>query len=531
MGMPEQDTRAGRGRARALAAVRGLVSAAVGLGFGYLATGFVGPGSFPPVAVGGSVIDHVPGWLKDFAVATFGSNDKLVLIIGSAVVLAILAAVAGLLARRHLSSGMALVGLLGVAGVVAAATNPGASRFAWVPSVVTALAGAAALWLLRRVGAADDAGPAQRDGGEPVAFSPGYIRTRRNALATGGGLLVVGAAAAAGGGLLGRGARETTASRARVTLPPPTEHAPPLPAGYRFTTQGLTPYLTRNADFYRVDTDLALPRVPTGSWTLQITGAVDRPIELDYRELLDRPLIERRMTLCCVSNPIGGPYVGTARWLGVSLPALLREAGVRHGADQVLSRSQDGMTIGTPTDLIMDGREALLVVGMNGEPLPVKHGFPVRMLVPGLYGYASATKWLRELHLTSFAAKQAYWVERGYVQVGTARTATRIDLPGPFATVRRGPVTVAGVAWSPHRGISAVQYRVDGGPWRDARLSTEVDSDLWRQWRATWDATPGSHRVEARAADGDGTVQPGSRMGVYPSGATGWPSVPVTVED
>jgi DMSO/TMAO reductase YedYZ molybdopterin-dependent catalytic subunit len=355
------------------------------------------------------------------------------------------------------------------------------------------------------------------------------VHTRRNALAAGGGLLVVGAAAAAGGGVLQRGRIDTNTSRAGIRFPAPAQPAPPLPAGYEFDVKGLAPYITPNSAFYRVDTDLTLPQIPAEQWSLKITGALDRPIELSFDDLLSRPLVERRMTLCCVSNPVGGPYVGTARWLGVSLPQLLRDASVHHGADQVLSRSQDGLTIGTPTELIMDGREALLVVGMNGEPLPVKHGFPARLIVPGLYGYASATKWVRELNLTTFAAKQAYWVQRGYVQVGTARTATRIDVPRQFADVPAGPVTVAGVAWSLHRGISLVQYRIDGGPWHDAELSTEVDSDLWRQWRATWNATAGSHRIEARAADGDGTIQPGSRMGVFPSGATGWPSSSVTV--
>jgi DMSO/TMAO reductase YedYZ molybdopterin-dependent catalytic subunit len=257
---------------------------------------------------------------------------------------------------------------------------------------------------------------------------------------------------------------------------------------------------------------------------------VDHPLELSFDELVRRPLRELDHTLSCVSNEVGGPYVGTARWLGASLPDLLRAAGVRRGAEQMVGRAADGMTIGTPVELVLDGREALLAVGMNGEPLPVAHGFPCRSLVPGLFGYASATKWLVDLELTTFAHFDPYWVRRGWDRTGLVRTASRIEVPAPFARVTAGQVTVAGTAWATHRGVAAVEVRVDGGPWQQARLATAVSPDTWRQWTWVWNASvPGSHTLEVRATDGTGAVQPGNRTPPFPSGATGWHSTVVTV--
>lgn len=509
----------------------GIAAAALGVGVGHLVGVFL-DGS-PILAVGRVAVDGAPSGLKQFAVRSFGNNDKLVLIIGVLVVLLVLAAAAGLLYRRVPRAGAGLIALLGLAGALAATLGTGTGPVAAIPSVLAAVLGVLALWWLARLyrkPATPRAphpkaatGPSETAGGDEQEQA---LPNRRGALSAGIGMLVVGAAGGAGGQLLGSG--NGSANQA-VRLPVPAKPAPALPSGHRFEVAGLTPFRTSNAKFYRVDTDLSLPRVDPHDWTLRIHGSVDRPIELSYRELLRKPLIERDMTLCCVSNEVGGPYVSTTRWLGVSLPRLLRDAGVHSGADQVLSTSTDGMTIGTPTDLVLDGREALLVVGMNGKPLPTKHGFPVRIVVPGLFGYASATKWLSEIKLTSFAAEQAYWVKRGYAKVGTAKTASRIDVPRPFAQVKPGKVTVAGIAWALHRGIAAVEVRVDGGAWQRARLATDTGPELWRQWRFDWDAEPGQHRIEVRATDGNGHQQPGERTGVFPSGATGWHSVHVTV--
>jgi DMSO/TMAO reductase YedYZ molybdopterin-dependent catalytic subunit len=327
-----------------------------------------------------------------------------------------------------------------------------------------------------------------------------------------------------GGGtaLLGRTSARSQV-REGVRLPAPADAAPPLP-------DGLAPgFVTSNADFYRVDTALTVPQVDLDSWRLGITGMVDSPVSLSFADLLDRPLVERVVTLNCVSNEVGGPYIGTARWLGVPLAPLLREVGVRAGADQLLARSVDGMTIGTPVAALLDGREPLLCVGMNGEPLPFEHGFPVRMLTPGLYGYVGACKWVTSLELTTFDAVDAYWVQRGWAPQAPVKTASRIDMPAPFAQVPAGPVTVAGVAWAQGRGIRAVEVQVDDDPWQQATLLPVPSIETWVQWRYVWAATPGSHDVRVRATDGTGAVQPEERVTPFPDGATGWHSTTVTV--
>jgi DMSO/TMAO reductase YedYZ molybdopterin-dependent catalytic subunit len=302
-----------------------------------------------------------------------------------------------------------------------------------------------------------------------------------------------------------------------------------VPAGAELGLRDLSPFRTSNADFYRVDTALVVPQVSTDDWKLRVHGMVDREIELDFAALLKRDLIERDITLTCVSNEVGGPYAGTARWLGAPLADLLREAGIRPGADQLLSRSVDGMTIGTPTAVVMDGRDAMLAVGMNGQPLPATHGFPVRMVVPGLYGYVSATKWVIDLEVTTFAKAKPYWVRRGWAAKAPIKTMSRIDTPRPLQQVKAGKVAVAGVAWAQHRGVDAVEVRVDEGPWQNARLADVPSVDTWRQWVFAWDAEPGSHTLEVRATDRSGKAQPAKRAAPFPSGATGWHSTVVTV--
>jgi DMSO/TMAO reductase YedYZ molybdopterin-dependent catalytic subunit len=312
-------------------------------------------------------------------------------------------------------------------------------------------------------------------------------------------------------------------------VPTPATPAPTLPAGSELKIPGLSPFTTPTGDFYRIDTALIVPQVSTDGWRLRVHGMVDREVELDFAALLRRPMVERDVTLTCVSNEVGGNLAGNARWLGAPLAALLNEVGVDPRADMVLSRSKDGMTIGTPTAVLMDGRDAMLAVGMNGEPLPPEHGFPVRMVVPGLYGYVSATKWLVDLELTRFDRETPYWVARGWVPRAPIRTASRIDTPRSFTDLRAGRVAVAGVAWAQHRGIATVEVRVDGGSWAQARLAEVPSADTWRQWVWEWAATPGRHVLEVRATDADGMVQPGRQMMPFPSGATGWHAVEVSV--
>jgi DMSO/TMAO reductase YedYZ molybdopterin-dependent catalytic subunit len=351
---------------------------------------------------------------------------------------------------------------------------------------------------------------------------------RRRFLLTSAGVAAV-AAGGAGAGQLLLGRFSVASSRALVKLPAPAVAARAVPAGAQLRIGGLSPFFTPNPQFYRVDTDLVVPQVSPDSWTLRIDGMVSRPVEINFDELIRMPLTEADITLVCVSNVVGGPYAGNARWLGVPLATLLRRAGIAAGADQVLSTGTDGMTISTPLQAILDGRNALVAVGMNGQPLPVAHGFPARMVVPGLYGYVSATKWLTRLTVTTFARQQAYWTQRGYSAQAPIKTESRIDVPKPLAQVAAGRTAVAGVAWAPHRGISAVQVSVDNGSWHPATLAAADGIDTWRQWSWPWDAAPGLHSLRVRATDGTGAIQTSQEAGPVPNGASGWDSVVVTV--
>ena len=343
--------------------------------------------------------------------------------------------------------------------------------------------------------------------------------------------VAVGAVAAVGGGVRQAFGGSTAASeRAAIKLPSAGSASPALVRGTSLDVPGISPFLTPNKDFYRVDTALSVPDVPIDGYTLRIHGMVDHELHLTYQDLLRRRLVERRITLTCVSNPVGGKYLGNAVWLGVPIRELLAEAGVKAGADAVKSTSADNMTIGTPVQALQDPkRDALIAIGMNGEPLPVKHGFPVRMVVPGLYGYVSATKWLIDLEVTRFADFKAYWSTRGYSVKAPIKTSSRIDVPRSFARVKAGqPVPVAGVAWSQDRGVRSVEVRVDGGAWQRAKLADQDSIDTWRQWVWMWTPKAGDHTLEVRATDDTGYAQTDKRVPIAPNGSTGWHSVNVT---
>ncbi|WP_441249432.1 molybdopterin-dependent oxidoreductase [Kitasatospora sp. McL0602] len=496
------------------AAATGLAAAAAAVGAGELTAAFTGPDSAPVIAVGSAAIDLTPTPLKEYAVRTFGTHDKLVLLSGIYLTMAALAAVAGLIAARRPALGAAVFAAFGGVGGWAAV-----SRSAGVlPAVVAGAVGAAVMfWLGRQL---------HRTPPPPEPAGPG----RRTVLIATGGTLAVAALAGYGGRRLSDSRNDVAGARAAVRLPAPAVPAKPVPLGTHPAVPGLSPFRTPNADFYRVDTALTLPRIDPRRWTLRVHGLVDHPLLMSFDELLRRPLEELDHTLSCVSNEVGGPYVSTTRWLGASLPALLRQAGVRAGADQLVGRSKDGMTIGTPLASVLDGRPALLAVGMDGEALPIAHGFPCRTVVPGFYGYTSATKWLVDLEVTTFAAYDPYWVRRGWDRTGTVRTASRIEVPAPFAHVPAGAVTVAGTAWATRRGIAAVEVRADGGPWAEAALAADAGPDVWRQWTYEWpNARPGTHRIEVRATDATGAVQTEARKPPFPSGSTGWHSTVVTV--
>ena len=510
-------------------ALIGALAAAVALAVGEAVAIFTGPSSAPVYAVGEAAVNLTPASLKEYAIEHFGERDKEMLIIGILSVLTVIALLAGVLALVRYRYGAVLIGLFSAVGVAAAVSEP-ESTWTWaLPSVIGGVAALAALWLLTRSYRSPT--PAQAElHDEPQGEPQADLDTgRRTFLVTAGAVAVGSAAVGFGANLISSRRYDVSAARAAVRIPKPTYPAPPLPAGVHPNVAGLSPFFTSNDDFYRVDTDLVLPQVRPDSWTLRIHGMVDRPIELGFADLLKQPLHEHDMTVSCVSDPVGGPYVGNARWIGASLPKLLRSAGLRSGADQLIAQSADGMTIGTPLASVLDGRSALLAVAMNGQPLPIAHGFPARMLVPGFYGYASACKWVTDLYVTTFAAEQAYWVQRGYARVGTMKTQSRIDVPKPFAHLNAGPVTVAGIAWATDRGIASVQVQVDGGAWQDAHLAAADNPDTWRQWTYDWAATPGTHSLQVRAADDSGAYQTSAQAGPYPSGASGYESLVVVV--
>jgi DMSO/TMAO reductase YedYZ molybdopterin-dependent catalytic subunit len=513
------------GARRGVGATIGVLAAGVALGTAELLAVVFGPGSSPIVAVGGVMVDASPEWLKSFAIRTFGERDKLVLLLGIGLVLAVMVAVVGAISVRRPRLGIAASVVLGSIGAAAAITRPPNDLTDAVPSIAGAVAGVLAYRWLR-----DAAGMPTPRALEPEAAPSPAMRSydRRRFLRA--GVAAAGITTVAGG--LGRllGSRaNAAASRGAATIPPPADPAPPPPAGSDLGVAGVDPFLTPNGEFYRVDTALFVPAIDAETWTLRVHGMVDREIMLDFDELLARPMIERDITLACVSNEVGGPYVGNARWIGAPLADQLREAGGHADASQIVSRSTDGFTIGTPTAVVMDGRDAMLAVSMNGEPLPLEHGFPVRMIVPGLYGYVSATKWLVELELTTLDAYDAYWIQRGWAKEAPVKTQSRIDTPSYRAKLAPGPVAVAGVAWAQHRGIQRVEVRVDDGRWEQADLGAEDTIDTWRQWVYRWEAAPGSHELSVRATDGEGETQTAGHAAPFPDGATGHHTILVDV--
>ncbi|KZX20710.1 molybdopterin-dependent oxidoreductase [Rathayibacter tanaceti] len=498
-------------RATLLAILSGIVAAAVSLAAAEVVAVFTGAAGSPLFAVGGFVIDIVPPGVKDTVIALFGTADKLVLLVSIGFALVLLAVGAGLLEFRRPPFGVLLLAVAAGLGSLAAVSREGASGIDAAPSVVGMVAGAAVLrsasvrlrgWQGEQESAATD----RRSFLRLIGVS-GVV-----AVAVGIGARVVTSASAA-----------VTAVREAVTLPTPAASAPAVPASAVLDgIEGISPYITPNSDFYRIDTALSVPSVEPSDWTLRITGMVEEEIEITWDELLALPLEEHLVTLSCVSNEVGGDLIGTARWLGHPIRELLARARPTAGADMVLSRSIDGFTASTPLDVLQDeARASLLAVGMNGEPLPVEHGFPVRMVVPGLYGYVSATKWVVELKVTTFAEDLAYWSTRGWTARGPIKIESRIDVPRQGQPVEAGTVAVAGVAWAPHTGIAKVEVQIDDGAWKEARLAEAVTADTWIQWVHEWEAAPGDHVVTVRATDADGTVQTIVERPPAPDGATG----------
>ena len=481
----------------------GILSAAAGMAVAHLVAALLDPASSPVLAVGSSVIDLTPTPAKEWAIRTFGDNDKAVLVGSVLAGVIALAALAGLLARRRVRYGAALLVVLVLVAAGAVLTRPSVALTDVVPSAVAAVVAPLALtWLARTQ---ERAGLREGTGRRGVLIGIGAV-----------------VALTTVSGVAGRLISRLRLRPEDVTLPAPVDPAPSLPKGLDDQVPGITSFRTTNDAFYRVDTRLDTPVVSAEDWTLTVDGDVDREITLTFDELLAMPMIERDITLTCVSNSVGGPFVGGARWLGVRLTDVLELAGVGDRADQILSTDFDGMTISTPLELATDGRDAMICVGMNGAPLPREHGFPVRMVVPGLYGFISATKWLTRLTLTTYADQEAYWTQRDWATDAPIKASARIDTPKGLSEVEAGDVVIGGIAWAQSdRGVAGVQVQVDGGPWRDATLGPDGGNVYWRQWFYRWEADGGSHTISARTLDGDGDVQTAVRAEPFPEGASG----------
>ena len=508
---------------RGAAALAGLAAVTAAVGSSELVAGLVEPAPSLLVSVGDAVIDSVPGWLERAAIEALGTADKPFLVVSILVVSALLGAALGVLARTRFAAAAGGFVAFAAVGVVAALADPRRSPAASVlVGVVGAVVGV--LVLHRLVTVAQRTG----EGSTTGAGAPSGV-ARRSFLVLAGGVTAVGALGGAAGWLLAGRERLDDVRRA-IRLPVPVRQAGPVPPGADLEIPGLTPLFIPNEEFYRIDTALRVPVVDVADWRLEVRGLVDRPFSLGYAELMDLPQIEADITLACVSNEVGGDLVGNARWQGVPLRALLERAGVQDGGTQLVGRSVDGFTAGFPTVTALDLEEAMVAVAMNGEPLPADHGFPARLVVPGLYGYVSATKWLAAIELTPWEGVDGYWIPRGWAKEGPIKTQARIDVPARGRTVAPGRAVIAGVAWAPTRGVEGVEVRIDDGPWRAAELAERLDVDCWRQWYLPWDATPGEHVIAARATDGAGEVQTDERTPVAPDGASGYPVRRVVVE-
>jgi DMSO/TMAO reductase YedYZ molybdopterin-dependent catalytic subunit len=511
------------------AAVAGAVSAGMALGAAELVTGISGDGPSLVSAVGTEFIERFAGSLKDLAVSLFGTNDKAALVVGIVVTAVALGAAFGVAAARRFWVGAAGFVAFGAFGFWAYQRDPlGSTGTGFTAAVVAVLAGVASLFILLHATAPSPA-VATSDAPEPMPIPTVAGAAPRRAFLVTAATLGAGAVATAAIGRRLRGSGRAEVARREVALPSPAT-VQPVPAAQSFDVSGLSPYITPNPDFYRIDTALTLPQVDVSSWRLDLKGLVDQPFSLTFDELLAMDSVEETVTLSCVSNEIGGDLVGNAVWQGVPLDVLLDRAGVHDDATQIVGRSVDRFTAGFPTAVARDGRVALVAYAMNGEPLPVSHGFPARLVVAGLYGYVSATKWLREIELTTWDDFDGYWITRGWAKEGPIKTMSRIDVPRSSASLTPGRTPIAGVAWAPDRGISGVEVQVDDMPWAACQLGDVVSENTWVQWLYEWDATPGDHLIRVRATDADGNPQTSEERRPAPDGATGWHTRKVRVE-
>ncbi|MCP3913611.1 MAG: molybdopterin-dependent oxidoreductase [Actinomycetia bacterium] len=514
---------------RWVGALAGAAAATTALGVGELVAGF--SHTFPSLipSVGRLFVSETPGSVIRQTIQIFGTNQKPLLLTGITVTTIVLGAVFGVLGIRSRPAGIAgFVGFAVFGGLMALDDPVASNTGAILVAAAAGVAGVGALVILLGIALST---PVPTTAETPTNSHHG----RRAFLLASGGVAGLGAVTAVGGQRL-QSSNSVEAARAEVDLPmagsgaTATTLVAPSEADLSGGVDGLSSLITPNDQFYLIDTALVPPQVDPAGWSMTVKGMVDTEITLTYDDLLARDLVEEIVTLSCVSNEVGGRLVGNALWQGVPLRELLEEAGADPSASQIVGRSVDGWTAGFPTEILTEDRVAMVAVGMNGEPLPVKHGFPARLVVEGLYGYVSATKWLSEVELTTWEAFDGYWVPRGWSKLGPIKTQSRIDVPGNGPKVAAGVTPIAGVAWAPSRGIDRVEVQVDDGPWVEALMSESIGDGAWRQWMVDWNATPGQHQIRCRATDSTETTQPQDRSTPAPSGATGWHSIEVNVE-
>ena len=512
----------------------GLAAGLAGLATSYFVAMAMTIRESPVVAVAELVIRLTPGWLAEYLIGLVGKLDKPLLLLGIFVVLGLVFAWAGRLARGSWWASTIVYAVLTAVGAVAVADQRGATTTDAVPVAVGFVTWLVTLSLLteplRRaeLAARPEVAPEPAASGETEtadlvaggADQPPSDHGRRAFVIRAGLIAAAAVVLGAAGRVVGRGRRKVEETRRLLRLPQVTE--PRVPPAARVGLEGISPWMTGAGDFYLIHTAIVVPAIEPRDWSLRIHGKVDREITVSYSELVDMEFTEAWITLNCVSNPVGGPLIGNAWWSGVRLAEILEMAGPQAGADAVLQTSEDGWTCGTPLEALTDDRHAILAVAMNGSPLPIEHGFPVRTVVPGLYGYVSACKWVVDMEVTSFDEMSAYWTEKGWGERGPVKMSSRVDVPRSGAEVPAGEVQFGGVAWAQHTGIEGVEFSVDGADWTPGEIAALPTDDTWVQWRGVADVEQGDHVVRVRAIDKTGMVQTGVEADVLPDGATGW---------
>jgi DMSO/TMAO reductase YedYZ molybdopterin-dependent catalytic subunit len=515
--------------AREALALSGIAAAAVALGAAALVAVPFGASADSRTAIGSTVVDLTPGPVKEWAIQLFGTSDKLFLALSVLVVIAVVAAVAARFERSRIPTGSLVIGLAGVAGSAAVLSRTGATFVDIVPTLIGAACGIVTLRFLTSGRLADGEGAPL--GSDEAAEKPDQPADpgRRLSLAA-MGFAAVGVLAGVLGAVLSRQLHSVSGDREAFKPPTVKDPIPPVPPTVQPAGVALPSFVTSGADFYRIDTALSVPQLSRGDWQLKIHGMVDREFTYRFDDLAEFDLIEKMITLACVSNPVGGDLISNGVWTGYRVRDLLAAAGVHSDADMVLSTSIDGFTAGTPVEALTDDRDSLLAITLDGQPLPVEHGYPARLVVPGLYGYVSATKWIVDLEVTRYDRAESYWTRLGWSPRGPIKTESRIDVPRSGADVPRGPTRFGGVAWAQHRGVKAVEVRIDDGPWQPAQLGAAYNDDTWRLWSFDWQAEQtGNHQIAVRATDNTGAVQTSDEADVVPDGASGWHTVPFKV--